>query len=237
MAVESHWSMGLGATIWLLLSAAQLRRIEIGGPFARIRLGLGALFGSVSVLLMFGAVSFYNPLSTTSSSLILGPRILNTLIPAYLLPATALMASVWWLKSLSKPVRHTAFGAALVLLGTWVGLTIRHFWRGAEHMALPGIDQAELYSYTVVLLLIGAGLFFQSLRMQNDRLRKAGLIFIGLAVAKVFIWDIRDLGGLVRVFSLLLLGVSLSGLAWLNRWAAMRSESEVPKKDEPDESS
>ena len=46
---------------------------------------------------------------------------------------------------------------------------------------------------------------------------------IGLAVAKVFLVDISGLEGLTRVFSLLVLGLSLAALAWLNRWAQHQS--------------
>jgi uncharacterized membrane protein len=46
---------------------------------------------------------------------------------------------------------------------------------------------------------------------------------IGLTVAKVFLIDASGLSGLTRVFSFLALGLSLAGLAWLNRWAALRS--------------
>ena len=52
-------------------------------------------------------------------------------------------------------------------------------------MGLPGVGQPEHYSYTVALLTVGAGLFYQSLARSNVMLRKAGLLVIGLAVAKV----------------------------------------------------
>ncbi|HCI06753.1 MAG TPA: hypothetical protein DE314_05250 [Sulfitobacter sp.] len=55
-------------------------------------------------------------------------------------------------------------------------------------------------------------------------MRKVGLFVIGAAVAKVFFVDISGLEGLTRVFSLLVLGLSLAGLAWLNRWAQEQVE-------------
>ena len=48
---------------------------------------------------------------------------------------------------------------------------------------------------------------------------------IALTIAKVFLIDISGLSGLTRVFSFLALGLSLAGLAWLNRWAAGRQDS------------
>ena len=55
-------------------------------------------------------------------------------------------------------------------------------------------------------------------------MRKVGLFEIGAVVDKVFFIDISGLEGLTRVFSLLVLGLSLAGLAWLNRWAQEKVE-------------
>ena len=49
------------------------------------------------------------------------------------------------------------------------------------------------------------------------------MIVIGLTIAKVFLLDAAGLTGLTRVFSFLGLGLSLAGLAWLNRWAGQVS--------------
>jgi len=76
--------------------------------------------------------------------------------------------------------------------------------------------------------MLGAGLFYQSLARGSDRLRRAGLVVIGLAVIKVFSLDISGLTGLMRVFSLLLPGLGLAGLAWLNRWASARARQGWP---------
>jgi uncharacterized membrane protein len=111
-------------------------------------------------------------------------------------------------------------GLSGVLLALWAFAVVRHFWQGADSMPLDnGMTQPELYSYTIALLLIGGGLFYQSLATRSALMRKAGLFVIGTAVAKVFFIDISGLEGLTRVFSLLVLGLSLAGLAWLNRWA------------------
>ncbi|WP_289043151.1 DUF2339 domain-containing protein [uncultured Aliiroseovarius sp.] len=231
-ALMSHWALGIGATVWMALGLAQLRRLEIGGKLAMVRLGLGAAFLIMAAIQLILVVSMLNPLLNYFDTLVIGPRLLNTLIPAYLLPAGLLGFGAWWLSALPKPLRIGAAGVALGLAALWLGLTIRHFWRGAEGLELPGIEQPELYSYTVVLLAMGIGLFYQSLARPNAYLRKAGLLFIGLAVAKVFLVDIRGLGGLIRVFSLLFLGFSLAGLAWLNRWATVRITDNLDSKDE-----
>jgi uncharacterized membrane protein len=224
VATLSHWSVGIGATIWIALGLAQLRRLEIGGVLLVVRKILGAGFLLIGAGQLAFAVSVSNPLFDIVGNPVLGSPLLNTLIPAYLLPAVILALGSKWLRGVPNTIKFSFIAVSVGLISLWLGLTIRHFWRGPNEMSLPGIGQPELYSYTVALLLVGAGLFYQSLARASVPLRKAGLVVIGLAVAKVFVVDISGLGGLIRVFSLLFLGLALAGLAWLNRWAAERNK-------------
>ncbi|PUB15599.1 DUF2339 domain-containing protein [Yoonia sediminilitoris] len=220
----SHWALGLGATIWIMLGMGQWRRLQIGGPLFVVRAAFGTIFLLIGMVQLGLAVSVMNPLFALVGDSVLGPPVLNTLIPAYLLPGVVFAVGARWLHALPRLIT-LGFNAVAVALATlWLGLTIRHYWRGSAGMELPDIGQPELYSYTVALLVIGAGLFYQSLARQSAVLRKAGLLVIGLAVAKVFVVDISGLGGLIRVFSLLGLGLALAGLAWLNRWAVLRGD-------------
>ena len=217
---DSHWAFGIWATIWIVLGLTQLRRLSMGGTLKYLRVALAVLFLVIGGLALLLTLSVFNPLLGIEHDPVLGPPFINTLLPAYILPAVAFAFGWRWLVDLSKSLRIAMLAAATALAAFWLGLTIRHFWRGGDAMELPGVTQPELYTYTLALLLIGAGLFYQSLARQNALLRKAGLAVIGLAVAKVFLIDISGLGGLIRVFSLLFLGLALAGLAWLNRWAS-----------------
>lgn len=221
---ESHWWFGITATIWIMLGQSQLRRLAMEGSLRMVRKVLAGIFLLIGAVLLGIATVFLNPLDTAQYDLVLGPVFLNTLIPAYLLPAVALAFGAKWLRALPVSIWGVMLAVATALFALWLGLEIRHFWRGAEGMQLPTIEQPELYSYTVALLIVGAGLFYQSLLRKSSILRKAGLLVIGLAVAKVFLIDIAGLGGLIRVFSLLFLGLALAALAWLNRWATGHGE-------------
>ena len=79
--------------------------------------------------------------------------------------------------------------------------------------------QPELYSYTLALMLLGAGLLYQAIARRSALLRRIAMAVIAVVVAKVFLIDAAGLTGLTRVVSFLGLGLSLAGLAWLNRWA------------------
>jgi len=222
-ATNSHWGLGLLANIWLLLAFAQVQRFELGGKLNYARYALAAFFAGHGLLRLVQALSEANPVLSTVAPPVLGPPVLNTLAVAYLLPALAIGFSAWRIHATPLWLKRASFGLTGGLAAVWLGLAIRHVWQGAAGMFEGnGVTQPELYTYTMALLAIGAVLFYQSLARRSDLMRKAGLMVIGLAVAKVFLIDIAGLGGLVRVFSLLALGLALAGLAWLNRWATLR---------------
>ncbi|SNS99851.1 DUF2339 domain-containing protein [Antarctobacter heliothermus] len=219
---DLHWFLGLYGTIWIGTALAQLERLMLGGPMRWLRIALAVVFGLVALASLLTGGSLGNPLFEEQA--VHGTIVLNTLIPAYLLPALTLMFGAWRLGQLPRWLRIGIAlpGGALALL--WAGLTIRHAWQGGLDMHIGnGISDGELYSYTVALLLAGAGLFYQALARRSDALRRAGVAVIALAVAKVFLIDISGLAGLMRVFSFLLLGLSLAGLAWFNRWVQTRA--------------
>ncbi|WP_170385123.1 DUF2339 domain-containing protein [Ruegeria atlantica] len=229
-ATNSHWGLGLLAIIWLLLAFAQIQRFELGGKLNYARYVLAAFFAGHGLLRLAQALSDANPLLNIVAPPVLGPPVLNTLAVAYLLPALVIGFSVWRIHASPLWLKRASYGLSGVLAAVWLGLMIRHIWQGASGMYEGnGVTQPELYTYTMALLVIGAVLFYQSLALRSDVMRKAGLAVIGLAVAKVFLIDIAGLGGLIRVFSLLALGLALAGLAWLNRWAALRHSPQDPE--------
>jgi uncharacterized membrane protein len=223
----SHWAMGIYATILFGLSLAQLQRLDIVGHrmMWMMRVVLSAIFGLLGLGALTLGVTLFSPLVTTYFAPVVGPVILNTLAVAYVLPVVVLVLGLLRLKALPRRLRLVMKIMCAGLAVLWLFGVIRHFWQGAQTMSLEyGMSQPELYSYTIALLIAGAGLFYQSLARGSSVMRKAGLVVIGLAVAKVFLIDISGLEGLTRVFSLLVLGLSLAGLAWLNRWAQSQTE-------------
>jgi len=224
---DSHWSMGIYAAIWFTLALAQVQRMEINSHswMREVRKVLGAIFAVVGLSTLAAALTMYSPLFMDQPMKVAGPPLFNTLAVAYLLPALVLTAGWLRIKLMPAEVRIAMQGLSGVLVALWAFSAVRHFWQGPQGMPLSnGMAQPELYSYTIALLLIGGGLFYQSLAKRSAMMRKVGLFVIGAAVAKVFFIDISGLEGLTRVFSLLVLGLSLAGLAWLNRWAQEQVE-------------
>ena len=163
----THWAMGLYATIWLGLMIAQLLRLEgLGGVLSIVRAGLAAVFGVIGFGALMVGLTALSPLLTGWGDAVAGPPVVNTLVVAYFVPACALALGAWRLRHIW--LRRVLFAVSLGVAAVWAFATLRHIWQGAAGMELDGgFAQGELYSYTIALLVLGAGLFYQSRRWRR----------------------------------------------------------------------
>lgn len=213
----SHWSLALNALPWLVLMLVQLYRLQLGGRMWLVRVVLAVIGGLIAAFGLGMAATVLNPLFDLGAP-VRGPLLLDTVALAYAVPGLLLLVAATRMGHLRRGVIRGFQAVGLVLIVLYLGLEIRRFWRG-DAMALPDMEQGELYSYTVALMLVGAGLLYQAIARRSVGLRRLAMAVIGLTVAKVFLIDASGLSGLTRVISFLALGLSLAGLAWLNRWA------------------
>ena len=211
------WNVSLQGMPWLVTALVQLYRLKLGGWLRWLRIGLAGLAGLIAVVAVGAAAGPLNPLFDASE--VRGWLPFDTLLLAYALPGALMLGALRWLGHLPRWLRIALVAAGSALLALWLGLEIRHVWQGPL-LANPGVTQPELYSYTVALLLTGGALLYQAIARRSVTLRRLAMAVIGITVAKVFLIDAAGLSGLTRVFSFLALGLSLAGLAWLNRWAA-----------------
>jgi uncharacterized membrane protein len=219
---DSHWGFALNAMPWLVLMLMQLYRARLGGALKRLRLAIAAVAGALAALPLFAAVGPFNPLFSAypddNGGLVKGPAVLDSLLLAYAVPGAVLLVAALRLPGLHRVVKIGFAGAGAALVALYTGLEIRRFWQG-DWLGAAGVEQGELYTYTLALMMLGAGLLYQAIAMRSVRLRRAAMVVIGVTIAKVFLLDAAGLTGLTRVISFLGLGLSLAGLAWLNRWA------------------
>ncbi|HYD17313.1 MAG TPA: DUF2339 domain-containing protein [Patescibacteria group bacterium] len=127
---------------------------------------------------------------------------------------------VFWLWLEEKPQlriatlpRSLVGGFTLALLFFFVTIQVRQFFHGADLRSTPTTD-AEIYAYSAVWLLLGAGLLLLGTLKKNKPLRVASLLVMTFTVGKVFLYDIDELTGLYRVFSFMGLGLTLLALSW-----------------------
>jgi uncharacterized membrane protein len=218
----SHWALALNAMPWLIVAMAQLYRMQLGGKMRWVRAGVAVVAGLLWAGGTVASLTLANPVAPAWSSvahLVKGPYLLDTLLVAYALPGLMLLAAWRYLGHLKGWLRTAILSVGAAFVAVYAVLEIRRFWRGPD-LSVPGVTQAELYSYTVALMAVGAALLYQAIARRSQGLRRIAMAVIALTIAKVFLIDASGLTGLTRVFSFLALGLSLAGLAWLNRWAA-----------------
>ncbi len=127
---------------------------------------------------------------------------------------------VMWLWLEEKPTlrmatlpRSLTGGLSLVLLFVFVSFQVRQYFH-PRFLMEGATENAEVYTYSAVWLVLGALLLLLGTLKQNKALRIASLGVMIVTVGKVFLYDIDELTGLYRVFSFMGLGLSLLALSW-----------------------
>jgi uncharacterized membrane protein len=221
-ALPEHASAGVFGAIWLSSAAVQAWRLRAGGGWPGVARGvLGAVFGLIGLASAGAGLTLLNPIGGFGGP-VQGPALINSLLPGYLLPALPPLVVALRMTHLKLWLRRLAGLVAGLLGAAWTVFAIRHFWRGAD-LGVPGVSQPELYSYTVALLVLAGVLLALAFQRRSVLIRRAALGVLGLAAAKVFLFDMSGLTGLTRVFSFLALAAVLLGIAWLDRWVAART--------------
>lgn len=148
--------------------------------------------------------------------LVVGPPIFDSLALAFLPLAVVFAVAAWKIRHFGHTVRIGFTLAASLFAALYIGMEIRRLWRG-PNLAVPGFTDAELYTYTLAMLVVSVALLVFAFGRRSKLLHKVAMAGVALTVAKVFLVDMSGLSGLIRVFSFMGLGLSLVGLAWLNR--------------------
>ncbi|MCO5157001.1 MAG: DUF2339 domain-containing protein [Aquamicrobium sp.] len=152
-----------------------------------------------------------NPLFTNDTTGTI--PVFNLLMLAYLLPALALAGLAWRARGL-RPDWYVAMLAAgaVALAFAWVSLSIRRLFHGEFIGAWKGMGAVETYTYSAVWLALGVAVLVAGLRFRSRGLRLGSAALVVLAVAKVFLYDMRELEGVLRALSFMGLGAVLIGI-------------------------
>jgi len=198
---------------WLALGCVYLHRSKLAGTLAMLYQVAGFALAGLAGLFAIKTLLDDNPLF---ESLYIGELpIFNWLLLLWLVPAGLTL----WLAKLIKPINAKATPFILAVAGGFVLLAInsfiRQYWQGPYIYLSKGASNAELYSYSVIWLVMGAGtVIFGHLKNQL-LIQKVGLGLLAAVIVKVFLIDMANLEGLLKALSFIGLGLSLVGLSWL----------------------
>ena len=212
----------ISADVPTLAEQAIYTLITIGGGAILIALDARApspvfRFGSMVIGILsvaFIALSHLaalNPLYTNESTGRI--PVANLLLLAYLLPGLAMAALAWY----ARPKRPRWYVAMLALVAAVLGfvyatLSVRRLFQGEFIGLWKGFSQLETYSYSALWLALGVALLIGGVMLKSQVLRIASAGLVVIAVAKVFLFDMSELEGVLRAFSFIGLGAVLIGI-------------------------
>jgi uncharacterized membrane protein len=198
-------------TLLAIGAGAILVAIDTRSPSPVLRIGSMAA-GIVSAGLIVGQHFFVlNPLFTGESTGKI--PVFNLLFLAYLLPAIAAGALAFYARG-KRPRWYSAMLALLAsaLVFVYATLSLRRLFQGEYIPQWAGMTQLETYSYSALWLAMGVALLVAGVRLKSQALRIASAVLIAVAVAKVFIFDMSELEGVLRALSFIGLGAVLIGI-------------------------
>ncbi len=137
----------------------------------------------------------------------------NLLLLGYLLPALGYFGLAYYARGKRpEPYVYGLAAGGAVMAFAWVTLSVRRFWQGPGLADWKGFDQAEMYAYSVVWLILGVGLLVAGSRFHAKSLRLASAVLVFASVLKVFLIDMSNLEGIFRAASFIGLGAVLIGI-------------------------
>lgn len=170
------------------------------------------LVGAGAAHSIWYSVILHNPLASAQA---VGPApFANLLLGAYGIPFAAL-----WLAERIAPNHAARFARAvdIVRMGLvflFASATLRQLFSGSILTTAP-VGDFENILRSVLAIGLAIGFLLWGIWRKKHDWRTASLLLMLGAVAKVFLFDISGLTGLLRIASFLALGFSLIGIGWL----------------------
>ena len=204
--------------------SAVLMTLDMKSPSPVFRWG-SMIVGTISLLsALFAHLITLNPYFT--GELTGDWPFFNLLLLGYLLPALGYFGLAYYARGKRpEPYVYGLAAGGAVMAFAWVTLSVRRFWQGPGLADWKGFDQAEMYAYSVVWLILGVGLLVAGSRFQAKSLRLGSAVLVFASVLKVFLIDMSNLEGIFRAASFIGLGAVLIGIGLFYQKVLRRMET------------
>ena len=197
----------------LALGCVYLYRAQSAGQLGKLYRTAGFILSALAGLLLINTTLDDNPLLMR---LYVGETpIFNWVILIWLVPSLLALWLASLVKSLNAKLSQITLGVSGLLALLAINTLIRQYWQGGFIYLDKATSDAELYSYSVIWLLLGALVVIAGHLKQQRLLQNVGLGILGAVIVKVFLIDMANLTGLLKALSFIGLGLSLVGLSWL----------------------
>lgn len=210
---DSLLEASLRSIAWLTISLALLYQCRAETPRAVAVWGWQILAllagGHIAAIHLIGL----NPLLFGGA--VGSTPVFNLLLLAYAIPAAFAVAILQETARQGHPAAPAIAGvSALVLAFVWITLEVRHSFHGSW-LSLGRTTDLEWYVYSAAWVLYGGALLVLGIWRDNAAVRKASLVVLLISTAKVFLFDLREVGDLFRFASFLFFGLTVILLAML----------------------
>lgn len=211
-------------TLMAFGAGAILLAIDQRSPSLVMRYGSIAAGVASVVLALVQHFLLLNPLFTGESTGQI--PFFNLLFLAYLLPALAAGGLAVYARG-KRPQWYSAMLGLLaaVLAFAYATLSVRRWFHGEFIGLWRDMTQLETYAYSALWLALGVLVLVIGVLQKSYVLRVASAVLIAVAVAKVFLFDMSELEGVLRALSFIGLGAVLIGIGLfyqrLLRWDGM----------------
>ena len=211
------WALQAAALAWLF------RRIPNKGLY----LWTSGLLAAVFIRLALNpAVLTYHARS--------GTPIVNWYLYTYLLSALALFVAAWLLRDEDRvpagvpPVSPLAAAGGSILLFLLLNIEIADFYSTGSSLTFDlSAGLAQNLTYTIGWGLFSFGMLSAGILLASRAARVASILLLSVTVGKCFLYDLRHLGGLYRIGSLVGLAICLTLVAVLLQKFVLRPQSEM----------
>jgi uncharacterized membrane protein len=206
--------LGVDASMPLAIAIAFTRATEATRQPA-LSLGAAATTALALVVGVVGLGFYANPIRTGDT--LAGDGIFNVLLVGYGLPAVLAITLAPLARRLGTALAPVPFDlpasiAAIAWLFTFVTIETRWAFQGANLGYLRMTSEVEWYAYSAVWLAFGIVLLTYGLWRRVAPPRVASSVFVIASVAKVFLFDLAGLEGILRAASFIGLGFCLIGI-------------------------
>jgi hypothetical protein len=210
LQLEKQW-----ITVGWALQAAALAWLIGRVPHKGLYWWTSGLLAAVFVRLALNpAVLTYHPRSETP--------IFNWYLYTYLISAASLLVSGWLLRRVQElwkdipKISPLASAGGAVLLFLLLNIEIADYYSTGTALTFSfNAGLAQNLTYTIGWAVFAFGLLVVGILIGNKGARVASIALLSVTVGKCFLYDLRSLGGLYRVASLVGLAICLTMVALL----------------------
>ena len=210
----SYAALGLS-----MIALTQIKHSSLAKRISEILAIIGVLCAVIGGLILANPLYVHHTVS--------GPWDLAVLIPGYLIPAILAGLMGYMVRRGEKLIPTWTYSGALILLFGFISLTARAAFHPIS-LNTGSTGNAELYTYSLVWAMLGLTLLILAIMFKGVTLRFASLAIMLVTMVKVFTIDTSHLQNLLRVLSLVGLGVSLILLGYLYQRFVFTGTRESP---------